>query len=640
MARPTQEAIETFISITGADEAVAVRVLEIGLGLRLGFGVSLLCGVWGLDGCVSQMGMLNAMADCRQDAQFESGFHECALFAEHGGDLNEAVNAYFNEGDRTARRIDRNPVPASHDDMMELDEPLHPMFDRPLFPRSFGNPFSLLDPNFPNRAAARIFGMEPQVTHPRERRQIPIEVKDNDTQTGSSGQGPVIEDVTGQESLHGPEVHGTVIVDEDDDEYLLSAPSTHDPNIPRNTMRPNLVPSAPPLVNVSDYNNDIEEEMIRAAIEASKREAEGMTDGLTQGEHGNASRVSGDDELARAVSLSLETAELERALHPEGVHAANHSPDLSEKDTLKEQAGQGPTTGKVGTSERKVDQDNFEEDIEDVEEQPLVRHRSRQAQYVNTEEPEEMQRANSPPPNLLSRNAQTDHQNNGDFPSEWGGISSEEHDEAVMLEAAMFGGIPEGAAYPFSFPTHGSSTRYPRVARPPSPTLTAQRLLREQQDDEYHAALEADREKELKAAQEAELRRQEEAAARKAALERQKKDDEEKLRKQLEEEELESEITAKQASLPKEPLPNDDGAVTLVVRMPDGSRQGRRFLKSDKLQCLFDFIDISRTFKPRTYRLVRSYPRRAFTEGESHMSFNDLGLTGKQEALFLERISG
>jgi hypothetical protein len=45
----------------------------------------------------------------------------------------------------------------------------------------------------------------------------------------------------------------------------------------------------------------------------------------------------------------------------------------------------------------------------------------------------------------------------------------------------MFGLIPEGAAYQFSLPTHGCSTRYPRVARPPSPTLTAQRLLREQQ---------------------------------------------------------------------------------------------------------------------------------------------------------------
>jgi hypothetical protein len=160
--------------------------------------------------------------------------------------------------------------------MMDLDDPLDSMFDRPLFPRSFGNPFSLLDPNFPNRAAAGVSGMRPQVTHPREVRQIPIEVKDTQ---GSSGQGPVIEDVTGRESSFGPEVHGTVIVDEDDDEDFPSAPSARDvPNIPSNTSRPkHSVPSAPPMVDVSDYNNDIEEEMIRAAIEASKRETEGMT---------------------------------------------------------------------------------------------------------------------------------------------------------------------------------------------------------------------------------------------------------------------------------------------------------------------------------------------------------------------------
>jgi len=36
---------------------------------------------------------------------------------------------------------------------------------------------------------------------------------------------------------------------------------------------------------------------------------------------------------------------------------------------------------------------------------------------------------------------------------------------------------------------------------------------------------------------------------------------------------------------------------------------------------------------------VRSYPRRAFTEGESQMSLSDLGLTSKQEALFLEKLS-
>ncbi|KAF8653906.1 hypothetical protein HU200_062043 [Digitaria exilis] len=582
MARPPQEAIDTFVSITGANEAAAIRVLE-----------------------------------------------------EHGNDLNEAVNAYFNEGDRSTTRINQNPVPANDDDM-ELDEPLDPMFHRPLFPRTLGNPLSLLGPGFADMTAADIFGAGPRVTHPRDVRQIPIEVKDSNTQTGSSGQGPVIEDVTGRESFYGPEVHGNVIVDEDDED-LPSTPSAHDPNITSSTSRPNQsMPSAPPLDDVSDYNNDIEEEMIRAAIEASKREAEGIKNGPNSGEAENVSRGRGDDEIARAVSLSLETAERERALRQEGMHVVDHSPDLSDKEDTERANHQmrGLTTGEVGTSEQTVDEENFQEDIEDDDEQPLVRRRSRRLRDRTTDLVEAVQMDDSPP---LSPHG---HQHDGGFPSEkWGDISSEEHDEAVMLEAAMFGGIPEGAAYPFSFPTRGR-THYPRVARPPSPTLTAQRLLREQQDDEYLAALQADREKELKAVEEAELRRAEEAAAREAARERQRKEEEEKLKKQREEEELESELAAKQASLPKEPLQNDEGAVTVVVRMPDGTRRGRRFLKSDKLQYLFDFIDISRTFKPGTYRLVRSYPRRAFTDGESQMSLSDLGLTSKQEALFLEKISG
>ena len=72
----------------------------------------------------------------------------------------------------------------------------------------------------------------------------------------------------------------------------------------------------------------------------------------------------------------------------------------------------------------------------------------------------------------------------------WGGISSEEHDEAVMLEAAMFGGIPEASGYRLPYAPHHmmqnglnrSMDPYTqRVLRPPSPSLTAQRLLREQQ---------------------------------------------------------------------------------------------------------------------------------------------------------------
>ena len=67
----------------------------------------------------------------------------------------------------------------------------------------------------------------------------------------------------------------------------------------------------------------------------------------------------------------------------------------------------------------------------------------------------------------------------------WGGISSEEHDEAVLLEAAMFGGIPEGSGYRYAYAPHEfmqSRGLYPTpTPRPPSPSLAAQRLLREQQ---------------------------------------------------------------------------------------------------------------------------------------------------------------
>ncbi|CAD6218462.1 unnamed protein product [Miscanthus lutarioriparius] len=554
MARPPQEAIDTFISITGADEAVAVRKLE-----------------------------------------------------EHGGDLNRAINSHFNDGDSILNGISQYTMPASRDDMMDLDGPLDNTFQRSSFPENFRDPFALMDPNFQHQFFDRVGSTDgvsrgPLVSHPREAREIPIEVKDRDPQTGPSGEAPVIEDVTGNESLNGPEVPETIIID-DEDGGLLSAPSAPHASIPSNTPS---VPTAPPLVHVNDYDDDIEEEMIRAAIEASKKDSEALANIAEQG---------GDQ-------------------HQEGVNLEEHSSDkvgMGTADGIVER--QGPASGKAGTSRQPIDEESFQEETEDIEEQPLVRRRSRRAPSENTELAQMVHPGASPVLN--------DHQyNNGDdFPSEWGGISSEEHDEAVMLEAAMFGGVPEGPTYPFSMPSHRSSTYYPPIAHSPSPALTEQRLLREQQDDEYLASLQADQEKELKALQEAEQRRLEETAAREAALEKQKQEEEERRKKQLEEEELESSLASKQASLPLEPPPDAEGAVTVVVRMPDGSRQGRRFLKTDKLQFLFDFLDIGRTCKPGTYRLVRTYPRRTFTSNEGDVSFSDLGLTSKQEALFLEQIT-
>lgn len=554
MVRPSQDAINTFISITGASESVAIQMLE-----------------------------------------------------EHDGDLNRAVDAHFNDGDRTNASTNTLTMPQNDymdtDNVIDVDSPVHPRSLLSAAAPSL-NPFSLLNTTFdhifdgrPSEHTSRM----PHVSHPRERRQIPIEFKDGDNQLSSS-HGPVIEEITDSIPTHGPEIRGSVIIDDEDDD----------------------IPGAPAHESNHTQSDDIEEEMLRAAIEASKREAEASSKQQFDVSNGDYAPSIMEDDISRAVSLSLKASEQEK-MHEMGNHGGEPSDSV---DIDLGDVGIGPfpsgRQGFVAVNPRVSGKSVLEggstsvtEEAEDVDVQPLVRNRPRRSASAHV--------VHSPP--LSPRdNQRDDHQLNGEtFPMEWGGISSEEHDEAVMLEAAMFGGVPDGVPYNFRYPP--VSERVP--PRPPSPSLTAQRLLREQQDDEYQAALQADREK-------TERLRLEEAAAREAAVAEEKHQREEARRKLREEEESERILAAKQASLPSEPSSDDENAVTLLVRMPDGSRYGRRFSKSDKLQYLFDYIDIGRAVKPGTYRLVRPYPRRTFSIEESASTLSELGLINKQEALFLE----
>ncbi|KAG6543951.1 hypothetical protein Mapa_014575 [Marchantia paleacea] len=344
----------------------------------------------------------------------------------------------------------------------------------------------------------------------------------------------------------------------------------------------------------------------------------------------------------------------------------------------------GRDKGRVSGSSSGAIISSSPDDTEEVEEQPLLRRRTTRRSTSITAEPMVVpdegearaqtvrgmtdQRDSSVAPDAritscgdegpaTAANAPTQHDVDP-FPSdEWGGISSEEHDEAVMLEAALFGGLPEGSG--LGLPYHARRGIHTDVLddiaggesaglmaafnrrgfpQPPSPTVVAQRLLREQQDDEYLASLAADREKELKAIQEAEAQRVREQEAAVAAESEEKLRREEEKRQKEEAEELERQLTAKKGKLPMEPAADAEGAVTLVVRLPDGSRRGRRFHKSNKLQNLFDFIDIGGAVKPGSYRLVRQFPRVAFTDGEHASSLESLGLTSKQEVLLLELI--
>lgn len=425
------------------------------------------------------------------------------------------------------------------------------------------NPFSLLDPYFRrgffNGLTSAFTTREPFVSHPREVRDIPIDFADRNVQLGHSELRPVIEDVTGTTESHG---QGNVIIDDDGEEQYNS---TH--------------------INNLNYN-DTEEEMIQAAIEASWHEAKegypnnqfGASNGLLQ------RQLDLDDEFAHAVSLSLKTAEEEKAMREclkdkEQILGVNNSADVEDRRNL--------TNGslKIGSSSHGNDYD---------------------------------------PGTFLQHRGDVFHSD------EWGGISSEERDAAVGLEATFFSGISEGASYRFPYTPHQQTSldntagpNFQAVPGPPSPSLSEQQLLGQEQDNEYLASLQADREKVVKAVKEAETRLLDKGDSFWIVQE---------------EEEFQRRLDAKEASLPQEPQLEDGNAVALLVRMPDGSRHGRRFLKSDKLQTLFDFIDVGKAVKPGTYRVVMSYPQRAFSVDDSSLTLNELGLTSKQEALFIELV--
>jgi hypothetical protein len=89
-------------------------------------------------------------------------------------------------------------VAVPQDDLMDIDqvEPQVPPSSL-LSAAGIMNPFSILDPNFRRRfldGSSDLTNRGPFVTHPREVREIPIEVKDDNQPSSHSGQVPAIED--------------------------------------------------------------------------------------------------------------------------------------------------------------------------------------------------------------------------------------------------------------------------------------------------------------------------------------------------------------------------------------------------------------------------------------------------------------
>lgn len=620
----------------------------------------------------------------------------------HGGNLNAAINSFYNEGEPM------QPVQEGNTDgpqWMEEDEPpigqpaapftAYPPPSNPAWygglPASRGLGLADNQPSqFPLRDTA------PIVSRTRSLREAPVDWRD-DAEPRLRSRAAILE----SENAHLPSQSPTDFVSDEDE---VSGPASavsraQGDRLPFETVRSgadyafgHANPSAPLPAQAHNEGADIEEEMIRAAIEASRKETTRMMGPFGEGQSGadpnDRGRHNEDDDMAWALSQSLKTAEEEkemrrRLLHPGSPQQSfpqedNHlSPSRGTDYGMLHRKGSPSARDNIVPGESSPPLNNFLssglpvlqntvghidsrdpiEEGDELEDQPLLRRRSNRrlnptfappipedtASLLGTHED---QRVDAYPSSSTHANG---HVREND---EWGGLSSEEQHEAVMLEAAMFGSVPEEVAARFRYPLTGGRVvedadlsddgglpNYPRPAQQPlSPSVIAQRLLREQQDDEYLASLEADREKEARAKLEEEMRLVKEAEAKAAAQEEHRLRQEEEMRKSLAAEELERQLAAKRAALPEEPSVDDEAAVTLMVRMPDGSRQGRRFRKSDRLQCLFDFIDVSGAVVQGSYRLVRQYPRKALTDGEHDSSFQDLGLSSKHEVLFLELV--
>jgi chemotaxis protein histidine kinase CheA len=162
-----------------------------------------------------------------------------------------------------------------------------------------------------------------------------------------------------------------------------------------------------------------------------------------------------------------------------------------------------------------------------------------------------------------------------------------------------------------------------------------ERMMREQQEEEYARSLAEDQARE---AREAEAGAAAAAVARAAAAEA--------AAAQAAAAQAEAAAEAKRAaraakatSLAPEPTAGADDATRLVIRLSDGRRLDRRFGKRERLQAVVDYIEseLPDIYDGADFELVSNYPRKVFSAETRSATLEDLGLC-PQATLFTKEM--
>eukprot|EP00057_Strongylocentrotus_purpuratus_P028360 XP_011682834.1 PREDICTED: FAS-associated factor 1 isoform X1 [Strongylocentrotus purpuratus] len=149
----------------------------------------------------------------------------------------------------------------------------------------------------------------------------------------------------------------------------------------------------------------------------------------------------------------------------------------------------------------------------------------------------------------------------------------------------------------------------------------ASEMLKMEQDQAYQESLIVDRAK-----QEEKERQEREEGARimkEQQDEQMKKEEEEAIRLSLEQQ------------LAVEPDEDSDLPIsTLRMRLPTGEMMTRRFLASEKVQMVLDFLG-SKGYHSDSHKILTTWPKRDLTSLDGHQDLQELGLC-PQETLFVE----
>jgi hypothetical protein len=156
--------------------------------------------------------------------------------------------------------------------------------------------------------------------------------------------------------------------------------------------------------------------------------------------------------------------------------------------------------------------------------------------------------------------------------------------------------------------------------------------LREEQENELKESILMDQMRE----EEQKRRRIEEQQLQRLEAERL---EEENRKKEADEEAKRKAEELKRSRIPAEPPAGEPGRVDFMIRLPNGKRMRRAFRGTDKLEQVYDYVDIEAAEALTTivqYRLVTTMPRQVFEDRS--LSLAEAGLKG-QCALNVEAIS-